>query len=219
MLNLNDKLQDTLVKHDVPVARHKDWSTVRGKFPAMRLTHLPPTDDKLSGAMVADILLSKEHHVVEKFSAIGGDEVGLMDGWRYFNQVMMHVLLHAFCDTTHEAPCMREVDISDFQVGGTNWKLFIGPAVARASMKDTPQLPGGFVKGLERALRKESPDPSRPHWVSLYFSNVQNTSTVQASLNNEMWPAGQAYLQELNWAPSREFYSYRMFVALRPETS
>lgn len=217
-LDLNDKLNDTLMAHDVPVARHKNWSTVRGKFPAMRLTHLPPTEDKLSGAMVADVLLSKDHHIVEKFSAIGGDEVGLVDGWRYFNQVMMHVLLCAFCDTAHEAPCMREVDASEFQVGANKWSLFIGPAVARASKNDQPQLPGGFLKGLERALRKAEPEPGRPHWISLYFANVQNKAQVQAALDNKAWPAGQAFLQSLQWAPSRDFYSYRMFVALRPET-
>ena len=71
---------------------------------------------------------------------------------------------------------------------------------------------------LEAAIRSE-PLAHDLHWFRLYVGQLNGELTFEALKDNAPWHAGADALAQMGWASSDGFYSARLFIALRPETT
>lgn len=193
-------------RYDVELELDEEWLVTDGDFPAIRGSWHEGTDGA-PGRLDVDIVISEERHIEESFAGHGRGEIGVRDALKAFVRNVLHVLLAACWYITDD----RRIQLQSWELGARTWDIFAGPL---ALSRDDVPAPEGLLPGLRDALGRESLS-SELHWVRLFYRCDDEGSVVaEALLDNQPWPAGDDLLSRLTWAPTKQGYSARCFVAL-----
>jgi hypothetical protein len=214
--SLQEPLMDLLKGHGLDVTTYDGWLAVNNNLPVLcgsyRVTRLEPT---VMLHMDIELRLSAERSIWEQSGNWGATEekaVGM--GLFKFCTGAFHVFLSAYWD--HHEP--DQVEIEHWTIGGAPWNAYTGAMISNASEGQKAGFPKEYMAAVEEAIGAIPLTPE-DHWFSFYGANHKNELTMEARLDNEIWPEFNEKLAELNWPPAEGFYSQRNFILLRPASA
>ena len=210
----NTHLQMLLEAHGLKVAKYKDWLLPGGTFPAIRGTWFPPDKHNHVGALSVEIMMDDKRIIDETFAGQGADvSEGLKDAMHKFSTGTLHVLLAALWGCGDIYPVTTE----KWSWSGKHWIVYLGDLLQGTSTSQTVNHPPGLMDIIESQL-KGLDLSSEFHWLRVFYGNIGNGSTqIEVLLDNETWPAAEVAIAAANWQTSRQYYSARHFLILKPE--
>lgn len=198
-----------LKAHDLNPVRHKEWVSVDDGFPVFRAIYTPPTKERASGSLLAQIMLDKDTLIEELFAAYGDSDAEAVQGaMMSFNICMFHPILSAFGIDVPDDQITRETWKSKNSRKVVVWSGNIGPRMSEGVQASPPV---GWFAALEQAVSETSLTKGWS-WATAYYGRLKSDApSASATLNNELWERGLQATLDLDWPVSEGFYGCRLF--------
>lgn len=212
-MSLQEALTDLLRGHHLNAETYEDWVLVDSNLPGLRGSYIKKEDSRINMLDVAfELRLNSGRSIWERYAGWGESEDQAVGQALFkFCTGAFHVFLSAYWNH-HETD---QVEIEHWTIQGEPWDAYTGAMIWHASDGQKAGLPTNFMPVVQNTISSTTLPPE-DHWLSFYGANNKGELTMEARLDNEIWPELNEKLAKLDWPPAEGFYSQRNFILLRP---
>ncbi|MFX1237384.1 MAG: DUF6348 family protein [Promethearchaeota archaeon] len=150
--------------------------------------------------------------IFESFVGFGSDKESIIDNALYnFAISDLQMLFSTLNDFKSD-----QISIEKWKINSIKYRAHFGRAITKYSKEINNYQEMPFFEVVEKFLKQQD-FTKKSYWIRIYIGKVPGQEPIlEFVLNNEPYIDGIKALQQVEWKEKEDFYSFRLFLILKP---